>query len=54
MEITVDGRNAIQHAAPGHVEFVRAHFFDRLTRAEQDARASVSRKIIASLQPECD
>ncbi|MCU1435804.1 MAG: MarR family transcriptional regulator [Pseudarthrobacter sp.] len=54
VEITVDGRKAIQHAAPGHVEFVRTHFFDRLTRAEQDALASVSRKIIASLQPECD
>lgn len=54
VEITVDGRNAIQHAAPGHLEFVRAHFFDQLTRAEQDALASVSRKIIASLQPECD
>jgi DNA-binding MarR family transcriptional regulator len=54
VEITVDGRNAIQHAAPGHVEFVRTHFFDRLTRAEQDALASVSQKLIAALQPERD
>ncbi|GAC1605955.1 MAG: MarR family transcriptional regulator RosR [Pseudarthrobacter sp.] len=54
VEITLDGRNAIENAAPGHVDFVRTHFFDRLTRAEQDALASVSRKIIATLQPECE
>lgn len=54
VEITVDGRKAIEQAAPCHVEFVRTHFFDQLTRAEQDALASVSQKIIATLQPECD
>lgn len=54
VEITADGRAAIEHVAPGHVEFVRTHFFDPLTLAEQDALASASRKIIASLQPECE
>jgi DNA-binding MarR family transcriptional regulator len=54
VEITPDGRNAIEQAAPGHLEFVRTHFFDRLTRDEQDALASASRKIIATLKPECD
>lgn len=54
IEITPDGRKAIEHAAPGHLEFVRTHFFDRLTRDEQDALASASRKIMATLQPECD
>jgi len=54
VEITPDGRNAIVQAAPGHLEFVRTHFFDRLTRDEQDALASASRKIMATLQPECD
>lgn len=54
IEITPDGRKAIEHAAPGHLEFVRTHFFDRLTRDEQDALASASRKIMAALQPECD
>lgn len=51
VEITLEGRKAIEHAAPGHLEFVRTHFFDRLTRDEQDALASVTRKIIAGLQP---
>lgn len=54
VEITLDGRSAIEHAAPGHLEFVRTHFFDRLTHDEQDALASASRKIMATLQPECD
>jgi DNA-binding MarR family transcriptional regulator len=54
VQITPDGRKAIEHAAPGHVEFVRTHFVDPLTRAEQDALASATRKIIASLQPECE
>lgn len=54
VQITQDGRNAIEHAAPGHLEFVRTHFFDLLTRDEQDALASVGRKIMATLQPECD
>ncbi|WP_427008356.1 MarR family winged helix-turn-helix transcriptional regulator [Pseudarthrobacter sp. H2] len=54
VEITPAGRNAIELAAPGHLEFVRTHFFDQLTRDEQDALASVSRKIMATLQPECD
>ncbi|WP_255768282.1 MarR family winged helix-turn-helix transcriptional regulator [Pseudarthrobacter sulfonivorans] len=53
VEITRDGRNAIELAAPGHVDFVRTRFFDHLTRDEQDALASVSGKIIAALQPEC-
>ena len=54
VQITLDDRNAIEHAAPGHLEFVRTHSFDRLSRDEQDALASVSRKIMATLQPECD
>jgi DNA-binding MarR family transcriptional regulator len=54
VQITPDGRKAIVHAAPGHVEFVRTHFVAPLTRAEQDALASATRKIIASLQPECE
>ncbi|GAA4045543.1 MarR family transcriptional regulator RosR [Arthrobacter methylotrophus] len=54
VEITPGGRDAIEHAAPGHLEFIRTHFFDRLTREEQDALASVSRKIMATLQSECD
>ena len=52
--ITTDGRNAVAQAAPGYLEFVRMHFFDLLTRDEQDALASASRKITATLQPDCD
>jgi DNA-binding MarR family transcriptional regulator len=54
VQITAEGRKAIEQAAPGHVKFVRNHFFDLLTREEQDALASMSRKITAALQPECD
>jgi DNA-binding MarR family transcriptional regulator len=54
VEITPAGRKAIEQAAPGHLKFVRTHFFDLLSRDEQDALASVSRKLMAALQPECD
>lgn len=54
VEITPAGRKAIEQAAPGHLEFVRTHFFDGLTREEQDAMASACRKITATLQPNCD
>ncbi|WP_142062335.1 MarR family winged helix-turn-helix transcriptional regulator [Pseudarthrobacter sp. B4EP4b] len=54
VQITEEGRKAIEQAAPGHMKYVRGHFFDLLTREEQDALASISRKITAALQPECD
>jgi DNA-binding MarR family transcriptional regulator len=54
LEITPDGRTAIGQAAPGHLEFVRSHFFDLLTHDEQDALASVTRKIITRLHSEGD
>jgi DNA-binding MarR family transcriptional regulator len=54
VEITPAGRLAIERAAPGHVEFVRSHFFDLLSRDEQAALESVSGKILAALQSECD
>ncbi len=54
VEITEDGRKTISQAAPGHLDFVRNHFFDLLTSDEQEALASVSRKILANLQPDCD
>lgn len=54
LQITAEGRKAIEQAAPGHVKFVRSHFFDLLTLEEQDALVSISRKITAALQPACD
>lgn len=54
VQITAAGRKAIEQAAPSHVAFVRCHFFDLLSREEQDAVASVSSKIMAALQAEGD
>jgi DNA-binding MarR family transcriptional regulator len=54
VKITPDGLAAIEQAAPGHLEFVRTHFFDLLSGDEQAAVASLSSKIKALLQPDCD
>lgn len=54
VQITAAGRKAIEQASPGHVKFVRRHFFDLLTREEQEALASVSGKIMTALQIEGD
>ena len=43
------GRSAIEAAAPGHVESVRRHVFDRLTPTEVEALAEICRKIIDAL-----
>tara|TARA_R110002020_G_scaffold152794_9_gene331525 strand:- start:147987 stop:148460 length:474 start_codon:yes stop_codon:yes gene_type:complete len=54
VQITTDGLEAVQQASSGYTEFVRTHFFDVLTPDEQNALASVSRKIKSTLEPQCD
>ncbi|MBH0052950.1 winged helix-turn-helix transcriptional regulator [Salinibacterium sp. SWN139] len=54
LQITADGLEAVHQASSGYLEFVRTHFFDLLTREEQDALASASDKIKSTLEPQCD
>lgn len=51
VHLTAAGRGAIQAAAPGHVESVRRHLFDHLTRAEIDALAQITGKIVDAISP---
>lgn len=47
VQITNDGRSAIEAAAPGHVQEVRRLIIDRLSSQELEALASISEKILA-------
>jgi DNA-binding MarR family transcriptional regulator len=49
-EITVDGRAALEAAAPGHVEFVRSVVFEGLTAAQLRAFGSVIELVTSRLQ----
>lgn len=47
--LTPAGRQAIQKAAPGHVEWVRTHFIDLLSTDELDTLTAVSERVISKL-----
>lgn len=47
--LTDQGRAAIEQAAPGHVETVRALFFDALTEEQVDAFAAIVDRILGRL-----
>jgi DNA-binding MarR family transcriptional regulator len=49
VELTVDGRAALQAAAPGHVELVRAVVFDGLSAAQLKAFGSVIETVLERL-----
>lgn len=49
VELTPDGRRAIEAAAPGHVETVRRHFVDVLDRQQLRTMAEISRRVLDSL-----
>jgi DNA-binding MarR family transcriptional regulator len=49
VELTPDGRRAIEAAAPGHVEAVRRHFVDVLDPEQLRTLADISRQVLASL-----
>lgn len=49
VHLSDSGRRAIEAAAPGHVESVRRHVFDHLTRTEVDALARITGKIVDGL-----
>ena len=50
--LTDAGFRTIEAAAPGHVESVRRHFIDRLTREQLEALAEISRTVVRGLTGE--
>jgi DNA-binding MarR family transcriptional regulator len=49
VEITADGRRAIEDAAPAHVEAVRRHFIDQLDDQEIATMTKVFRRVLDGL-----
>jgi DNA-binding MarR family transcriptional regulator len=49
VRITPAGRAAIEAAAPDHVDAVRTHFFDKLTREEQEQLTKMLDRVLAEL-----
>jgi DNA-binding MarR family transcriptional regulator len=54
VELTAQGRAAVEGAAPPHVEAVRRYLFDALQPAQVAMLETISRTAIASLDSECD
>jgi len=52
--LTDDGRNAIESAAPGHVEAVRRLVFDRLTQAQVAALHQLATRVLDGLDQAVD
>lgn len=51
--LTTAGRNAVEAAAPAHVEAVRRYLFDGLTAGQVDALHTISRGVIQALDQAC-
>ncbi len=49
IELTAEGRRAIEHAAPGHVSAVRRLIFDQLTPDQVQALRTISETVLAQL-----
>jgi DNA-binding MarR family transcriptional regulator len=47
--LTEAGHHAIEHAAPGHVEWVRTHFIELLSAEELDTLTAISERVISEL-----
>ncbi|MEP6462579.1 MAG: MarR family transcriptional regulator [Frankiaceae bacterium] len=43
--LTAAGRKAVESAAPGHVEIVRRHFVDQLSREEQEVLTTIATRV---------
>lgn len=50
--MTAEGYEALQAAAPGHVEGVRTHLFDQLTPQQVRALRAISEAVVAHLEPD--
>ncbi|MBM9466153.1 MarR family winged helix-turn-helix transcriptional regulator [Nakamurella leprariae] len=53
VELTPQGRETIEAAAPGHVRAVRRHVIDRLTPEELRVLGDIGEKVAAGLESEC-
>lgn len=51
--LTERGLRAIEEAAPAHVEWVREHFIDLLTREERETLGEVARRVLDNLRLGC-
>ncbi|WBQ06739.1 MarR family winged helix-turn-helix transcriptional regulator [Kribbella sp. CA-293567] len=49
VRLTDAGRAAIEAAAPDHVDAVRSHFFEKLTREEQEQLTKMLDRVLADL-----
>ncbi len=49
--LTKAGLKAIQRAAPSHVDSVRRHFFDHLTREQVEILGEATHAVVAALDP---
>ena len=49
VRLTDRGRDALRRAAPGHVEWVRAHFLGLLTPEELETITAVAERVVARL-----
>ncbi len=54
VELTGAGRDAIEAAAPGHVEVVRRCFVDLLDGAEMDTLAAIADRVTVAAAPGCE
>jgi DNA-binding MarR family transcriptional regulator len=50
VRLTDAGRDALRRAAPGHVDWVRTHFIELLTRDELETLTAISERVVATLE----
>lgn len=51
--LTPAGREALEAAAPSHVEWVRRHFIDLMSTEELEMLGSLAARVLASVTSEC-
>ena len=49
VRLTENGRDTLQRAAPGHVEWIKAHFINVATREELNTLTELSQRVVARL-----
>lgn len=53
IQLTGDGRKAVEAAAPRHVESVRRYLFDELTPEQVEQLGAIAQTVIARLDEQC-
>lgn len=51
--LTSDGMEALRAAAPSHVDWVRRHFIDVMSREELEMVGSIATRVLATVAAEC-